>query len=154
MMGFNSFENMSGPDAFYTTVSALTFSGDNSGFSEQGKLLNSLLAIASVAVIVWAFANFHYKSDDVDNHAQEYFKFIPKGEGLVLKEIKLAKKSHLAGMKKIEVLKKTGTVVMAIKSKNVFQLNIPFNKKLTAGSKALFMGTPSQLKEVEREAKN
>jgi len=154
MIGFNNLENLSGADSFHTTVAALTFSSHSSGFSEQGKLLNSALAIASVAVIVWAFVNFHFKGDDVSHHAQEYFKFIPKDEGLVLKEIKLAKKSHLAGMKKIEVLQKTGTVIMGIKNKNVFQLNVPFNKKLSANSKLLVMGTPSQIKEVEREAKS
>ena len=153
ILGFRNSEYESTVDAFHTTVAALTFSSDNSGFSDRGKLLNSALALASVAVIIWAFVNFHFRGDDVQNHTAEYFKFIPKGEGLVLKEIKISRKSHLAGMKKIELLQKTGTVVMGIKKGNAFQLNIPFNKRLAANSRILVLGAPSQLKEVEREAK-
>ena len=153
IIGFRNFESFSGADAFHTTVAALTFSGSSSGFSEQGKLLHSVLALASVAVIVWAFVNFHFRGDDDTHHVAEYFKVIPKDENLILKEIKIAKKSHLAGMKKMDVLQKIGVVVMAIKQGSVFQLNIPFQKKLTANSKILVLGSPSQLKEVEREAK-
>jgi len=153
IIGFKNFENLSCVNAFHTTVSTLTFSGDSSGFSDQGKLLNSALALASVAVIVWAFINFHFRGDDASHHATEYFKFIPKDEGLMLKEIKIAKKSHLAGLKKIEVLQKTGTVIMAVKKGNAFQLNVPFDTKLAANSKVLVLGSASQFKEVEREAK-
>ncbi|MBS3133147.1 hypothetical protein J4470_03395 [Candidatus Woesearchaeota archaeon] len=153
IIGFSNFESMTTKDAFHSTVAALTFSSNSSGFSEQGKLLNSALALASVAVIVWAFANFHFRGDDVSHHATEYFKFLPKDEGLVLKEIKIAAKSRLSGMKKLEVLQKTGTVVMAVKKGNAFQLNVPFDAKLAANSKVLVMGTLPQIKEVEKEAK-
>ena len=153
IIGFSNFESLNTADAFHTTVSALTFSGNSSGFSEQGKLLNSALTLASVAVIVWAFVNFHFRGDDVSHHVTEYFKFIPKDEGLMLKEIKIAKKSHLVGLKKIDILQKTGTVVMAVKKGNAFQLNVPFDLKLAANSKVLVLGTASQFKEVEREAK-
>ena len=153
IIGFSNFESMTTKNAFHSTVAALTFSSNSSGFSEQGKLLNSALALASVAVIVWAFANFHFRGDDVSHHATEYFKFLPKDEGLVLKEIKIAAKSRLSGMKKLEVLQKTGTVVMAVKKGNAFQLNVPFDAKLAANSKVLVMGTLPQIKEVEKEAK-
>jgi len=152
-VGFQTIENIKGTDAFHLTVSALTFSSNSEGFSDRGKLLNSALSIASAAVIVWAFVNFHFRGDDAQHHAEQYFKFIPKDEGLVLKEIKIAKNSHLAGVKKIHVLQKTGTVVMAIKKGNSFRLNIPFTQSLTANSKVLVLGSATQLKEVEREAK-
>ncbi len=59
-VGFRSLESMSTPDAFHSTVSALTFSSSPQGLSPEGKLLNSALILASVAVIVWAFVNFHH----------------------------------------------------------------------------------------------
>lgn len=152
IIGFGNFESLKFTDAFHTTVAALTFSSSSLGFSEQGKLLNSALTIASVAVIVWAFVNFQSAGHDVQ-HAEDFFKFMPQEEGLALKEVKVAKKSHLAGLRKIEVLQRTGTVVMGIKKGGVFELNVPMNRKLAAGTKALFLGAPSQLKEVEKEAK-
>jgi len=152
IIGYGNTENLKSVESFHTTIGSLTFSGDSSGFSEQGKLLSTALTLASVAVIVWAFVNFHHTGTASDQ-ATDFFKFIPQDEGLVLKEIKIAKKSHLAGLTKIKILQKTGTVVFAVKKGNSYGLNIAFNKKLTAGSKALFLGTSSQLKEVEREAK-
>ncbi|MBI2663780.1 hypothetical protein HYX10_00370 [Candidatus Woesearchaeota archaeon] len=153
VIGFNSSENITGMDAFHATVAALTFSSDSTGYTDQGRLLNSALALASAAVIVWAFVNFHVRSADADSQASEYFKFIPKGEGLIMKEILIAKKSHMAGKKKLEVLQKTGTVVMGVKKADSFQLNVPFTQAVTANSRILAMGTASQIKELEREAK-
>lgn len=153
IIGFSSLEGASKEDAFHLTVSALTFSSDSSGFSAQGKLLNSALALASVAVIAWALINFHHHASAESTKAEEYFKLMPQDEGLVLKEIKVEAKSHIAGLRKVQILQKTGTVVLGVKKGNVFELGVPMNRALAVGSTMLILGSESQLKEVEKEAK-
>lgn len=153
IMGFSSIENVPKADAFHLTVSALTFSSSNSGFSAQGKLLNSALALASVAVIAWALINFHHNNQADSSKAEEYFKLMPQDEGLVLKEIKIEAKSHLAGLKKVQILQKTGTVVLGVKKGSIFELDVPMSREIAAGSTVLFLGAESQLSEVEKEAK-
>ena len=152
VMGFSNIENMGVVDAFHATVSSLTFSGNVEGFSDHGRLLSTALTLASAGVIVWAFVNFH--SSDISQNPGDYFKFIPQEEGLLMKEIKIAGKSHLAGLKKIDILQKTGTVVFGIKSSNTFRLSIPFEKKIPGNSRILVLGSSSQLKEVEKEARS
>ncbi len=153
IIGFNSLENLSKADAFHMTVSALTFSSNSSGFSAQGKLLNSALALASVAVIAWALINFNHHASTELTTAEGYFKLIPQDEGLVLKEIKVEAKSHLSGLRKVQILQKTGTVVLGVKKGAVFGLDVPMNREVAAGSTILIMGSELQLKEVEKEAK-
>ncbi len=153
IIGFKSLESASTTDAFHFTVSALTFSSNSAGFSAQGKLLNSALALASVAVIAWTFINFHHQSQAESGKAEEYFKLMPQDEGLVLKEIKVEAKSHLAGLKKVQILQKTGTVVLGLKKGGSFELGVPMTREIAAGSSMLVLGSESQLKEVEKEAK-
>lgn len=153
IIGFSSLENLSTVDAFHTTVSALTFSSDSSGFSAQGKLLNSALALASVAVIAWVLINFYHQNQTESTKAEEYFKLMPQDEGLVLKEIKIEAKSHLAGLRKVQVLQKTGTVVLGVKKGGIFEIGVPMERVMAAGSSILILGSELQLKEVEKEAK-
>lgn len=153
IIGFGSLEGASKADAFHLTVSALTFSSNSSGFSVQGKLFNSALAIASVAVIAWALINFHRNNQADSSKAEEYFKLMPQDEGLALKEIKIEAKSHLAGLRKVQILQKTGTVVLGVKKGSVFELGVPMERVMAAGSTLLILGSELQLKEVEKEAK-
>ena len=150
--GFSNFEDKGFADAFHATVASLTFSVNPEGFSSQGKLLATSLTLASVGVLLWAFANFH--SSDLSQNPGDYFKLIPQEDGLYIKEIKIAAKSHLAGLKKIDILQKTGTVVFGIKNSGGFRLSVPFEKKITGNSRILVLGNVSQLKEVEKEAKS
>ena len=152
IVGFSNFENMGRIEAFHTTIATLTFSGDSSGFSNQGKLFSSILRIASVGVIVWSFVNFHLS--DISGDPGRYFRFIPQDEGLVMREMKINAKSRLAGLKKIEILQKTGTVIFGLKSTNSFRLSVPFEKKIAANSRVLVMGTNLQLKDFEKKAKS
>ena len=152
VIGFSNLENMGVADSFHATVANLTFSGNPEGFSNQGKLLATALTLASVTVIVWAFVNFH--STDVSQQPGDYFKFIPQDEGLLMKEIKIAGKSHLAGLKKIDILQKTGTVVFGLKTANTFRLSVPFEKRIPGNSRILVLGNSLQLKEVEKEARS
>src|SRR3989338_8480112 len=153
ILGFRNFESIATADAFHATVSSLTFSSDSSGFSAQGKLLNSALALASVAVIAWSLINFHHHSSTESTKAEEYFKLMPQDERLVLRELKIEAKSHLAGLRKVQILQKTGTVVLGVKKGNVFELGVPMNRELAVGSTMLVLGSESQLREVEKEAK-
>ena len=150
ILGFRNFESIATADAFHATVSALTFSSDSSGYSQQGKLLNSALALASVAVIVWAFVNFHRHSGQPEQSAADYFKLMPQDEGLVLQEVSAARKSAFAGKTKLAVLQQTGVLVMGVKSGKAFQLNIPFERRIGANSKMLVLGTESQIRNAEK----
>jgi len=152
-LGFSQLEGVAGTDAFHMTVSAVTLSG-NAGLSDDGKFLQSALALAAVGVIVWGFVHFHHAILQWQiPEAAKLFKFIPEGEDLVMKEITVAPGSHLVGMRKIDVLKQTGTIIFGIKKKDSYALTIPFSKKLSADMTFLALGNISQLKDVAREAK-
>ena len=153
IIGFRNIESVSDVDAFHLTVSALTFSSSSSGFSAQGKMLNSALALASAAVIAWAFINFHHHNQADSSKAEEYFKLMPQDEGLALKEIKIEARSHLAVLRKVQILQKTGTVVLGVKKGSLFELGVPMETVMATGSSMLILGSESQLKEVEKEAK-
>src|SRR3972149_1084152 len=87
IIGYQSTESLSLIDAFHTTISTLTFSENSASFSAQGKLLHSALSIATVAVIIWAFINFHSQNNINTEKTEEYFKLIPQDERLMLREI-------------------------------------------------------------------
>jgi hypothetical protein len=149
--GFRAFESMPMADSVYSTVSAVTFSSSTAGFSAEGKLLNTALALASVAVIIWAFVNFHQHTRGNETSPTEYFRLMPQDEGLVLREIKASK--GIAGKTKLAMLQQTGVLVMAVKKGKSFQLNVPFERKITSGSAILVLGTELQISEVEKAKK-
>ena len=149
-IGYSTIEKMSAIDAFHTTIASVTFSNDASSFSSQGKLLNTALALASTGLILWAFVNFHTPANMPE---KKEFSIIPPGEGIVLREILIGKKSRFAGKKKIDFLQETGTMILAIKQKQNYAPNVQFDKKLMPGMKALVMGTEKQVLSAEKAAK-
>ncbi|MCP3682437.1 MAG: hypothetical protein GY861_07065 [bacterium] len=86
--------------------------------------------------------------------APNFFRYVAKKEGIKISEIKLGVKSSLSGLKKIDILRQTGAVVMGIKEKTRrFKVVVPFKRKIKKGETLLVMGTEEQLKDVEKRAK-
>ncbi len=151
-VGFSLSESISPTDGFHNAIQAITFSSNTHEYSSEGRLLNSALALASVVLIIWGFVNFHYnRSDQRTDTAQDYFKLAPSDEGLVLKEITLAKGSKFANKTKMDILRERGVVVFGVKQKSNYTLNVPLDKKLTGGTIIIALGTPTQLGSFQRE---
>ena len=148
VLGFSRFEGFSVADSFHSTISALTFSGDSSSFSAQGRLFGTALAISSVAVIVWAFVNFHRHASAVPHGVDDYFRFMPPDEGLVIKAVKASSGNGLAGRTKLAILKGTGAVVFGVAKNGVFELDVPMTRRVPKNSGVLLLGNAVQLKKL------
>lgn len=148
VFGFSRFEGFSVADSFHVTIAALTFSGGSSSFSSQGRLLDTSLAVASVAVIVWAFVNFHRHSSPIPQDVDDYFRFMPPDEGLVLKVVKASSGNGLAGRTKLAILKGTGSVVFGVAKNGFFELDVPMTKRIPKNSGVLLLGNVVQLKKL------
>jgi hypothetical protein len=155
LIGFQSFEGLGVHESFYTTVSVLTFTGAD-GLSGQGRLLASFLSLGAVAVLVWAFVNLHHKPThkvDVSEEIEDFFKFMPPNQKLAIKDVQVARKSRIAGKRKSDILRLTGSVVFAVKKGAVYDVNVPFSQRIKGGSKVLVMGNQKQIKDFEKEGK-
>ena len=154
MAGFSNYEGFGAADSFHAVVGALTFSG-SSDYSDRGRMLNSVLSLASVAIIAWAFANMRGSSapEEPEGDMRNSFNIVPHDEGIIVKEVRILAGSSMAGKTKIHVLEKSGSLVMAIKKKREFKLSVPFDKKLSAGTSVLAFGTQSQIKDFEMRAR-
>ena len=154
MTGFRNSENITTAESFHAAVAALTFSSDGSGYSEQGKMLNSILSLASIIMILWLLVNLRGSdAPEFKGSAEDYFRLLPQDEDLILKEVRISAKSETSGKSKFQILERSGSMVMAVKKTRAFQLNVPFEKKLPAGTTVLAFGTESQLREFEKLAR-
>ena len=153
--GFRNSEDLTTADSFHAAVAALTFSSDGSGYSERGKMLNSILSLASIIVMIWLFVNLRGGSDapEFKGNVEDRFRLLPQDEDLILKEVRMSAKSEMSGKSKFQILEMSGSMVMAVKKGGAFQLNVPFEKKFPTGTTVLAFGTESQLREFEKLAR-
>lgn len=149
VIGYILLEKMPFPDAFLSTVSVMATVGIPAGLSTAGKLFTAALVIASVAVIINAIANFFAKPDDEEELLTGFFS--SPSEGMIMKEVKIGKGSPLAGLTKSQVLQNYGAVIVGVKNKAGFDVDVPLNMKVKAGSSVLLLGSPAALLRVERK---
>jgi voltage-gated potassium channel len=174
--GYQSIEGFSLIDSLYMSVITITTVGfrEVAPLSEQGKLFTIALIIGGVGIAVFAIGLF--ADWIVQNIIKMQHRFLRKEltteelleEGaeseelfnvfgqrkLILAIVKLTKKSKLAGIKKIDLLKRLGVIVLAVEKKSGrFDVDISFQRKLKGGNKLLVMGTEAQISNLEKAAK-
>ncbi|MBN2454233.1 hypothetical protein JXB11_01675, partial [Candidatus Woesearchaeota archaeon] len=96
---------------------------------------------------------------DSERMKEEFLDSLDLFETLENKDLRLAlaktpKNKEFSNMRKIDILEKFGLIVMAVEKKNNrFQVQVPFNKKIGAGTKVIVLGTDLQLKIFEKSEK-
>lgn len=152
ILGYMMIEKMPFADALFSAVSVMTTVGAPSGLSTAGKLFSSALMIASVAVIVTAVASFSAKPAEEEELLTGFFS--SPGEGMIIKEVKAGKGNSLSGQTKAQILQDFGAVVVGVKNKAGFEVDIPLKMRVKAGSSILLLGSPAALLRVEKGRKS
>ncbi len=70
-----------------------------------------------------------------------------------MKEVSVNKKSSISGLSKAQILQGYGAVVVGIKHRAGFDINVPLNTKVKSGSTVLLLGSPATLLGVEKRKK-
>lgn len=152
--GYVLVEKMQLPDALLSAVSVMATVGVPDGLTSAGKLFTTALVIASVSIIVTAvYRFFNPPVEEGEEALSGFFSSTPQSENLVMKELKIGSKSPLAGLQKGQIIQKYGVVVVGIKRKGGFDINVPLTARVKRGSSVLVLGSPATILGVERKRK-
>jgi len=144
-VGFIAIEKTSVTDALLSTVSIMSTNGIPQFLGTGGKLLAIGLIVASVGLLIALFAKLFGMPLPEGNDSMPDFS---GDEDMMMREAKAGK---LSGMKKQAILEKYSVVVIGIKHRGGFDINIPLSAKIKAGDSVLLMGTPAALLRLERK---
>ena len=149
--GFITIEGMKLPDALLSAVSVMSLAGIPDGLSQMGKLFTTALIVGSISVIVAGIYAMLNPPAQEDEMLTNFFGNSPGQEDLMMKEVKIDKRSPLAGRQKAQILESHGLVVVGIKSKGGFDVNVPLKTRIKSGSSALLLGTPAAIIRLEKK---
>jgi hypothetical protein len=153
-IGYFLGESMTLTDAFLSTVSVMTTVGLPQGLSEQGKILSAVLILASVVLAGLAlYKLFEPPIKEEEEMLSGFFEPSSTNDEAVMKEVKVGLGNRLAGLQKAQILQKYGVVVVGIKKKNGFDVNVPLTMRVKKDSSVLLLGTPAAIIGVERKKK-
>ena len=113
------------------------------------------LIIASISIIIAAVYKFFNPPIEEDEEALSGFFSSAQGsqQNLIMKELKVGKGSPLAGQQKAQVIQKYGVVVVGIKHKGGFDIDVPLSARVKSGSSILVLGTPATVMAAEKGRK-
>lgn len=153
-VGYVLIEKMQFPDALLSAVSVMATVGTPQNMTAAGKLFTTALIVASLSVIVTAIFRFFSPPVEKDEEALSGF-FSPAGasEQMIMKELNVSSKSPLAGLQKGQVIQKYGLVVVGVKHKGGFDLDVPLTARVKSGSTILVLGSPATILGVEKKRK-
>lgn len=150
-VGYALIEGMAFEDAVLSTVSVMATVGLPEGLTSAGKIFTSALIVATVGLVVAAVARLVAKPEEEEELLTGFFS---SGQGaMIMKEIKITKGSPLAGLSKARILQSYGLVVVGIKSRAGFDVDVPLKARARSGSSILLLGSPSALLGIERKGK-
>ena len=149
--GFITIEKMKLPDALLSAVSVMSLADIPAGMSPMGKLFTTALIIGSISIIVAGIYAMLNPPAQQDEMLTNFFGTSPEQENLMMKEVKVDKRSPLAGRQKAQILESHGLVVVGIKSKGGFDVNVPLKTRIKSGSSALLLGTPAAIIRLEKK---
>lgn len=153
-VGYVLVEKMRFPDALLSAVSVMATVGMPQGLTSVGKIFTAALIIASVSIIVTAVYRFFSPPvEDGEEALSGFFSSAPQSESLIMKELKVGRGSPLAGLQKAQVIRKCGVVVVGIKRKGGFDIDVPPGSRIKSGSAVLVLGSPATILGVERKRK-
>ncbi len=153
-VGYVLVEKMQFPDALLSAVSVMATVGVPQGLTAAGKLFTTALVIASIGIVIAAVYRFFNPPVEEDEGALSGFFSSPsQSQNLMMKELKVGKGSPLAGLQKAQVIQKYGVIVVGIKHKGGFDIDVPLGTRVKSGSSVLVLGTPATIISVERKRK-
>lgn len=154
-VGYVLVEKMQFPDALLSAVSVMATVGMPQGLTSAGKLFTAALIIASVSIIVTAVYRFFSPPVEEDEEALSgFFSSAQESrQNLIMKELKVGKGSPLSGQQKAQVIQKYGIVVVGIKHKGGFDIDVPLTARVKSGSSVIVLGSPATILGVERKRK-
>ena len=150
--GFMVIERMRLPDALLSAVSAMALADIPDGLSQMGKLFTVAVVLGSITVIIagiYRLLNQQGQDDTLTN----FFGTEQGRQDIMMKEIKIDKRSPLAGCQKAQILEKHGLVVVGVKHKGGFDVDIPLKMRVKSSSSILVLGTPAAIMAAERKGK-
>ena len=152
--GYMAIEKMPLPAAFSSTVSVMATVGMPQNISSSGQLFTTALIIAAIGVWVAFFVKFFTPGvKEQEDTLTGFFGPEAGNENLMMKEVKVGSGSALAGLKKSQILERYGTVVVGIKRKSGFDINLPLTARVKSGSTVLLLGSPATIMGAERKRK-
>ncbi len=153
-VGYVLVEKMQFPDALLSAVSVMATVGVPQDLTPAGKLFTTALIIASVSIIITAVYRFFSPPVEESEEALSgFFSSAPQSENLIMKELSIGSKSPLAGLQKAQVIRKYGVVVVGIKRKGGFDIDVPPGSRIKSGAAVLVLGSPASILGVERKRK-
>ena len=153
-VGYLLVEKMQLPDALLSAVSVMATVGVPQNLTATGKLFTTALIIASVSIIITAVYRFFSPPVEEGEEALSgFFGQAPQSENLIMKELSISSKSPLAGLQKGQIIQKYGVVVVGVKRKGGFDINVPLNSRVKSGSAVIVLGSPATILGVERKRK-
>ena len=151
VLGYAYIEKMAPPDALLTTVSVMTTAGAPHTLSQQGKLFTSALILMSVGLLIAAVAQLLNPKPTGEEELLTGFFGGNGDEKMVMKELAVSKASPCANKRKADIIQKHGVVVVGIKRKGGFDIDVPLSAKIPAGSSVLVLGSPATILGVEKK---
>ncbi|MBI2550263.1 TrkA C-terminal domain-containing protein [Candidatus Woesearchaeota archaeon] len=151
--GYTFIEKQQFADALLSTAAVMTTTGIPGNLSQPGKLFTAALLLASVGIVVAAVARFFNPPIEDSEETLTGFFGASGQENLIMKEVSVNKKSSLSGLSKAQILQNYGAVVVGIKHRAGFDINVPLNTKVKSGSTVLLLGSPATLLGVGKKRK-
>ena len=151
--GFSVMERMKLPDALLSAVSVMTLADIPSGLSPMGKLFTVAIVLGTLTIII---SGVYRKLNPQEGQDETLTNFFGSGSGqqdIIMKELKIDKRSQLAGRQKAQILEKHGLVVVGVKHKGGFDVDVPLKMKVNNGSSILVLGTPAAVLAAEKKSK-
>ncbi len=153
-VGYVLVEKMRFPDALLSAVSVMATVGMPQNMTASGKLFTTTLIIASVSVILTAIYRFlNPPVEEAEEALSGFFSSAGASEQMIMKELSINSKSPLAGLQKGQIIQKYGVVVVGIKHKGGFDIDVPLTARVKSGSSVLVLGSPATIIGVERKRK-
>lgn len=153
-VGYAIIEKMQFLDALLSTVALMGTIAMPQNLTAAGKLFTIALIIASFSIILTAIFRFFHPPVEEDEEALSgFFGSAPQSENLIMKELSISSKSPLAGLQKGRIIQRYGVVVVGIKRKGGFDINVPLAARVKRGSSVIVLGSPATILGVERKRK-
>jgi hypothetical protein len=141
VLGYVFIEDMDLGNAFFSAVLVMSTTGSPLGLSTAGKIFTATLILATLSLAIIGLSKILNPKEEEMQTLTDFS--VPGGDESMMMEFKVGK--ALAGMKKQEILENHGAIVIGVKHRGGFDINIPLNFKLVSGSSVLMMGSPAAL---------
>jgi hypothetical protein len=148
-VGYALIEQMSFSEAVISTFSVMTTNGLPAGMTTAGKIFTVALSLAAIGLAVTALSRFLNPpiGEGADESITNTNIFSPSN-GAMMKEVKM---KVLVGKRKDSILEEYGLMLIGIKHRGGFEINLPLGEKVKSGDSVLLMGNPAAFLNLEKK---